>query len=567
VGVTIENRFAMTSEDYADIVIDYDYNPRFLEEYQDAILHIMNDTYAILHLPLTSDVNTLIKEFGYTSIPKVFGLTSEISIDASRVENVRNLPNFNLTGKGVLIGIIDTGIDYLHPAFRNADGTTKIASIWDQSIDSETAYPSNIFFGTEYLSDQINQALISENPLEIVPSTDINGHGTMMAGVAVGMDNPQAGFQGVAPDSELVVVKLKQAKRFLRELFLIPEDVDAYQENDIMWGLQYCDLVARRMNRPIVICLGLGTSQTSHSGVTNLSNMMSIIASISGFAAVTSVGNEGSLRRHFFNTIEPEVGSTLAELNIGEVDKNFSVEIWGSFPNIYTLEITSPGGEFVSSGTPGFEESRVITFIFEATVIYFDVQIANTLSGDQLFLLRFRNATPGIWRFTISTQGVLSPGAHIWLPMGNFISDTTYFINPDIYTTVLEPATSYVPISVTAYNPLNEGLYVNASRGYTKTGAVKPELAAPGVNYVAPALNGEYISYTGTGVAAAHTAGVVALIFEWAIVRKNDVRIDTIVVKNYLIRGAKRDQNIVYPNRDWGYGILDVFNVFNVFRT
>jgi subtilisin family serine protease len=150
--------------------------------------------------------------------------------------------------------------------------------------------------------------------------------------------------------------------------------------------------------------------------------------------------------------------------------------------------------------------------------------------------------------------------------MGNFITRETYFIQPNIYTTVLAPGTSLLPITVTTYNPVNNNLYVNSSRGYTRNNVIKPEIAAPGVNYIAPTLNHSFGTFTGTSISAAHTAGVVALILEWGTVRGNDPGMDTGVIKNHLIRGAKRRQNIVYPNRDWGYGILDVLNVFENMR-
>ena len=154
----------------------------------------------------------------------------------------------------------------------------------------------------------------------------------------------------------------------------------------------------------------------------------------------------------------------------------------------------------------------------------------------------------------------------MWLPMGDMITVDTYFIEPDIYTTVLSPGAAMVPITVTAYNPVTGTLFVNASRGYSRSNNIKPDLAAPGVNYIAPNLNGEYVTFTGTGVAAAHMAGIVALVLEWGIVKGNQPTLDTVEIKKILIRGAKRSKNLIYPNRDWGYGIVDIYNVYNVLR-
>jgi subtilisin family serine protease len=181
-------------------------------------------------------------------------------------------------------------------------------------------------------------------------------------------------------------------------------------------------------------------------------------------------------------------------------------------------------------------------------------------------MLIFKNAAAGIWKFTAYLQGNLSGEFHIWLPMGDFISKETYFNDADIDTTVLAPGSALVPISITAYNPVGDTLYVNASRGFARNNVITPELAAPGVGYTAPTLTGEFTTYTGTSVASAHTAGIVALFLEWGVVKGNQTSFDTLEIKKYLIRGARRSENLTYPNKDWGYGILDIFNSFAVLR-
>jgi subtilisin family serine protease len=526
----------------------------------------MDDTFAIVHISVSQFTNQSITRYGYYAIPNLYGLTSEASLDASGVFELRRIPNFNLRGQGVLVGIIDTGIDYDNPVFLNADGTTKILSIWDQNIQSEEGAPFNTNFGTEYLKEQINQALLSDNPLNIVPSTDENGHGTMMAAIAAGTEVDEENFYGVAPDSELVIVKLRPAKEYLKKFFFIPQEALCYQENSIMWGLLYCVSRARQENRPIVICLGMGSSQTSHNGGTPLGSLMSTLGDFPRVVMVTSVGNEGNLGRHYYGLIDPVIGYNTVELNVSENDKGLSMFFWGDAPGIYTLDILSPSGEYIPRIASGLRVFREISFIFEQTVIYIDILTVETETGDQFILLRFNNVSPGIWRFNVYGQGDLLSGFHIWLPMGDMITRGTYFVQPDIYTTVLSPSTAVVPISVTAYNPVNGTLYINASRGYTRSNSIKPDFGAPGVNYVAPALNGQFIPYNGTGVAASHTAGISALILEWGVVRGNQPTLDTIEIKKYLIRGAERSNILTYPNRDWGYGMLDVFNVFDILR-
>ncbi len=561
-----EIRQRILNEDYIDLIIDYRNSPQLLRSFTDAVVHIMNDSYAIVYVP-ASQLMARNVAFRSSQIPNLFGLTDDTSLEASGVTEIRNLPLFNLRGQDILIAVIDTGIDYTNPVFLHQDGTTKIVSIWDQSIDTPGAAPYNTEFGTEYSQEQINQALQSQTPLEVVPSMDTVGHGTMMAAVAAGNEVEEESFSGVAPNSELIIVKVRQAKRALAEFYGIPENVVCFQENTLMWAVQYVSRKSREIGRPLVICLGCGTSQDSHDGRSPLSQFVDIIASFPNFVIVAPAGNEGNMGRHFYGVIDPSIGNTIVELNVGEGDSNFSMELWGNSPGIYSIDLLSPSGEYIPRIPAGLRVNRLITFIFEPTIINIDYYTVETQTGDQLIFMRFRNITPGIWRFTVYGQGDLATGFHIWLPMDEFITRDTYFIQPNIYTTVLAPGTAPTPITATAYNPLNNNLYVNSGRGYTRTNTIKPELAAPGVNYIAPTLEKTFKTYTGTSVAAAHLAGIAALLLEWGIVRGNQKGMNSVVVKNYLIRGAKRRPNLTYPNRDWGYGIVDLFNTFDILRS
>lgn len=559
-----EDRDIIVGEDYVDLIIEYRTYPQLINLFENANLHIMNDLYAILNVPI-NQFNENISAVRYTEIPLLYGLTDEAGLEASRVLDLRNTAAFNLRGQGVIIAIIDTGIDYTNPIFIRPDGSTKIISIWDQSINTGPS-PQQANFGTVFTSEQINQALASDNPLSVVPSMDDNGHGTMLAGIAAGNDVEDEGFFGVAPDADLIIVKLRQAKQVARDFFLIPDNVVCFQENHIMWAVQYCNDVARQLNRPLVICLGMGTSQGSHSGRSPLSVILNIIADLPNRAVVVPAGNEGNLRRHYYGVIDPSIGSNTVELNVDENDTGFSMELWGDPPGIYSIDVLSPSGEYIPRIPPSLRVNRVISFIFEKTMLYVNYDTIESETGDQLILIRFENASPGIWRFNVYGHGDLATGFHMWLPMGNFITRNTYFIQPNIFTTILCPGTTTYAITVTSYNPANNNLYVNSSRGYTRDNVVKPELAAPGVNYLAPTLNKTFEPFSGTSISAAHTAGVAALMLEWGTVRNNNPGMDSNVLKNFLIRGARRRPNLVYPNRDWGYGILDIFSVFENMR-
>lgn len=525
-------------------------------------INIINYEFGIVHVPTSSLTRYSIGDYGYTVIPKCFGLTDSTSLEASGVARVQNLPNFALRVQGILVGIVDTGIDYRDNIFINADNTTKIVSIWDQTIDSENAYPTDIYYGTEYSRDQINRALQNENPLTIVPSNDDIGHGTFLAGIAAGGEDKKNDFRGVVPDAELVVVKLKKAKNYLKEFFNIPEEALCYQENDIMFGVKYITDVAKKLNRPIALCIGIGTNQGSHDGNGNLEQYLETLGDTIGNAVVIAGGNEGNRGHHYFGEVDQTITYDTVELKVGENEKGFSMELWGHEPNIFSIDILSPRGEYIPRIPARIRESRDITFIFENTIILVDYILITRKAGDELILIRFKNPTPGIWRFRIYAKGDISPRFHIWLPMEKFITEDTLFINPNPDTTITGPGNGIIPISVVAYNHLKGNIYLYSSRGFTRGDKVQPTITAPGVDIFGPIGGKKYTTSSGTSIAAAHTTGVAAMLLEWGILRGNANTIDTFEIKKYLIRGARRNIENTYPNKEWGYGILDIYRVF-----
>lgn len=563
--MTPEDVAKIYSNEYADFIIDYNGDLSILEQYRNNTVEVVNFFLAIAHLPVGIMTENVIKRMGYAVLPNLIGLVSQRSLEASGILRVRNVPDYNLKGNGVLIGIIDTGIDYTNPVFQYADQTTRIAAIWDQAIMSDKI-PAGMAYGTEYTREQINEALQSGNPFEIVPSRDEIGHGTMIAGIAAGNEVPESGFYGVAPDAELVIVKLKPAKPYLKEFFRVPEDAVAYQENDMITGIQYLANYAAQEGKPLVICISLDTSQYAHDGRGTTSGWLSLLANLIGIAVITSVGNEGFSQRHFYGVITETAGFDTVELNIGPDESGFSLELWGASPNIFSIDITSPSGEYIPRINIKLNENRKLTFIFEPTTIYVDNQMVESQSGDQLILLRFTRPSEGIWKFNVYGRGIYPMNFDVWLPMNNFITSATYFIRSDPNITLLSVACAGIPITVTAYDTEDGSLLINAGRGYTRTGAVKPDIAAPGVNILSPAPDHGFAEVTGTSAAAAHTAGVAAMLLEWGIVNGHYTKMSTQIMKVYMIRGARRKSDVPYPNQDWGYGMLDVYNIFDSLR-
>lgn len=278
-------------------------------------------------------------------------------------------------------------------------------------------------------------------------------------------------------------------KSNLKIFYEIPEDAICYQENDLMLASKYLYKKAREFKKPISICIGLGTSQGSHDGTSPLEDYISLLGRNNGIVVTVSAGNEGSARGHFFGIINTMIGYTDVELNIAEGESGFTMELWGNIPGIYSINILSPSGEFIPRIPARIYENRTLSFIMEETRIIILNTLIESLSGDQLIGIQFRNPSAGVWRFQVFNSGNMNVGFNMWLPMESFISADTYFIRSGPETTVLSPGNSTVQITVTAYDPITNSLYRNASKGFTREGeTIVPSIAAPGVNINVPTL-------------------------------------------------------------------------------
>jgi subtilisin family serine protease len=554
------------SEDYADFIADYELDP--IEELaKSEICYIRIDpTFASVYVPQELVPERPLDAYGYKVFARLLGLLDVSSIEDSGVIRLNNVSDMDLRGQGTLIGIVDTGIDYTHKAFLNEDGTTRIVSIWDQSVQSDTP-PEGLLFGTEYTSEQIYLALQNSDPKSIVPSTDEIGHGTFLAGVAAGKEDRENEFSGVVPDAELIVVKLKPAKNRHREFYMVSQDTICYQENDVMLGVKYLVDVAEKLDRPLSICIGLGTSQGAHDEVGALSRYLTSIVQKEGISVSIAAGNEGISRHHYEGILGPGIDNETVELNVGPNEPGLYLELWGDNPNTFSIEMMSPGGEVIPAVVPRLNERRETGFIFEKTVVSIYFQLVGSRSGAQLVIVKLKQPTEGIWQIKIhKINKTLDLRYNIWLPINGFVGKETYFIQSSPNMTLTSPGNVAIPIVVTAYDNSNDSLYLNCSRGYTRLGSIAPDIAAPGVNLVGPAPGNSYVTMSGTSVSAAHTAGIAAMLLEWGKIRGNVSHMDGTDVKNLLIRGARRDTGKTYPSREWGYGILDIYGVYESLR-
>lgn len=559
--------YSVTSEDTADFISTYSALPEQLSAMTGIeCIDFVSRQFAVLHIPmddLESPMN--FSYYTYSAIPKLYSLLATDSMEASGILPASRIPAFGNQGQGVLIGFVDTGIDYQNPLFRKEDGSSRILGIWDQTLETGAPDPVNGFqalYGTQYSREEIDQALAAPDPLALVPSADENGHGTFLASVAAGGEDPDQDFTGAAPRASIAMVKLKPAKAYLRDFYLIREGADAYQENDIMMGVAYLLHLARRFSMPLVICLGLGTNQGSHVGKSPLGLYLDDINIYAGTAVITAAGNETGYGHHYRAVTRPEETLQTVELNVGEKDSGFSMEFWAQDVDIYRVGFISPTGEVVDPLPSSTEEENVIRFLVEQTEITVFSSIVNTATGSQMIFIRFKDPMPGIWNLTVSSALNVTGAFHIWLPSRGFISDTTYFLRPDPDTLVTGPGNSQYALTVSAYDHTTGGIYIHSSRGFSRSGQIKPELAAPGVNITGAGLRSSFVQRSGTSAAAAHAAGAAAILLHWGILERNDPFMNTSAIKTYLIRGAKRNPALTYPNREFGYGTLDLYQAF-----
>lgn len=550
------------SESYADIILPS--YTGFLTDYKERGAQIFNNYYGMVHYPLEEELFQNYYEYGffYNTIPKLFTLLDLESLEASGILAVQNQPVLGLKGQDVLIGFIDTGIDYTHPAFRRPDGLSRIVGIWDQTLQTGQP-PFDLSYGTAYSQEELNQALGMEDPFSLVPSRDENGHGTFLAGVAAGSALPQQSFSGAAPEALIAMVKLKPAKEYLKEIFYVTGSAPAYQSTDIMLGIRYLILLADALKKPLVLCLGLGSNQGSHSGSSPLDSMLSVTDQYRGIHAVTAAGNEAGKAHHFYGTATNSGAYEAVEILVEPGTSGFCAELWGQPPEVYAVGFESPLGEVIQKLPPRISFSENISFILENTRIFVTSEIVQTVSGQQLIFIRFSDPTPGSWKIRVYTDSFNNGNYHIWLPITGFSDPDVRFLRPNPDTTLTVPSASVSTMTTAAYNAYDNSLFLNSSRGFTRTGQIKPDFAAPGVNVFGPNLRGGFTTATGTSVAAAITAGACAQMVEWGMRRTPPRIFNNSELKALFIRGADRSRQELYPNREWGYGTLNVYQVFS----
>lgn len=554
----------ITSENYLDIWyrLKGDFEEAAKEAGAECTKRVFED-WIIFHIKMPpEDCNKYYLNSEYIIIPNVYGISSISSIEAAGIGPVLKSKALDITGNGVIVAIIDTGIDYTHEAFRYEDNTSKIISIWDQT--EAGIPPKGFLYGTEYSNEQLNEAINSDDPLSIVPTTDEIGHGTFLAGTAAGRPNRKENFQGAAPDADLVVVKLKQAKKCLREFFQVKKDAIAFQTSDMLQGLNYVIEKAEKLRKPIVVLLAFASSDGPHNGMNEFEEILAKLGDSIGVIMVTAAGNEANTDHHFHGVINEGENKVDIDLNIAEKEEGVFLNMWVPLPDKLSIELISPSGATTGIFPYKPREWQEKVFPLEASIILVHYDLIEERAAEESIAIMIKNPLAGLWTIVVHGEILINGEFDIYLPIRGFVNDNTVFLRPDPNSTVVIPSTNPGTITVGAYNEVINSIYLPSGRGYTRDFKIKPDIVAPGVNVIGPYPKNQYGVMSGTSVATAITAGASALLLEWGIIQGNDPNINTMTMKTYLSRGANRRKGIKYPNREWGFGELDLLNTFKI---
>ncbi|WP_252230375.1 MULTISPECIES: S8 family peptidase [unclassified Clostridium] len=529
---------------------------------------ILTNTIGVISLPYEYLDQVLIDvpSIKFIDFRSMFVLQDVSPNSIDQILAIKKNPYLNLTGKGVLVGIVDTGIDYLNKEFIREDGTSRVAAIWDQTIQDIKA--ESVYLGNIYSNEEINKAINAykgnEDPYAIVPSKDEIGHGTEMAGI-IGARGYNGDFQGVANDCEFVIVKLLESLNFQK--ILQSNNVKytpIYNSSEIVAGIEYLKNFSVKMNKPMVIYLGVGTTEGSHDGNNLISRYLTSIASVRGIALVAGVGNEGAAEGHASGVIKNIGEIDTMELNIPREIKNFSFLIWVKRPNKMSLNVISPTGEESSFIQAKRNKREEINFIFSNAKLKINYYMPEDFSGHEVIQVIFKDINPGIWKFVLRGDYISDGEYNVWLQPVITLPENIKFLESNPFSTLTIPSTARKVVTVAYHGLVNESLIATSGKGFNTNGLINPDISTVGINILTTKALGETTLVSGSSAATAVIAGGCALLLQWGIIDGNDTTMYSTKIRSYLIYGAYRKPELTYPNRESGYGSFNLLGTFNV---
>lgn len=493
-------------------------------------------------------------EVEFIEKPKKLYFQTDVGRQVSCIDIVQDMP-LSLRGKGTLIGIVDSGIDYENAEFRNEDGTTRIVSLWDQSVNGRP--PAGYLAGTEYTREQIDAALATEDKevrRQMVKTSDVSGHGTAVAGIAAGNGRGSEGrrFRGAAPEAELIIVKMGA-----------PREGGFPRTTELMRGVDYIVRKAVELRRPVAINISFGNTYGSHDGTSLVERFLNDIADMWKNVICIGSGNEGASAGHVSGKVRRQISETV-ELAVQQREPALSIQIWKSYVDEMGVSVISPSGRQAGPFYEFLGAQRYILGDTELLIYYGEPKPYSVKQEIYLSLLPGKQyIESGVWKIVLTPGRIVDGEYQMWLPTQTSLNMGTAFLQPNSMSTLTIPSTASLAVTVAAYDARTFSYADFSGRGpagmYEGENVLKPDVAAPGVRVTAPVPGGGYQSFSGTSFAAPFVTGSAALLMEWGIVRGNDPYLYGEKVKAYLRKGAKQLAGYErWPNALLGYGALCV---------
>ena len=493
--------------------------------------------YAVLIVPETL-VDAVSQEtvIEYVEKPKQLYFELQAGKAASCINAVQQGMNnpFGLFGKGTIVAVIDTGIRAESMEFRNADGSTRILNIWDQTT------------GTEYDRSQIDEALQNETKDTAgIPGADVLGHGTQVAAIA-------CGSSGVAAQADILVVKLGLAAKngFPRT-------------TQLMEALDYVVRKAIDYGKPLAVNISFGNNYGDHTGSSLLENFINDIADSWKCSICIGSGNEGLGAVHTGGTLTEDMEETV-ELAVSSYETGLSIQIWKDYWDDIAVEIIAPSGRNLGRIQENsrvsrirYEDMELLTYFGEPSPFRIRQEIYIDMIPQTVYI------QSGLWKLRLIPRSIRNGRYDMWLPAQGALNFGTGFTSPDSASTFTIPSAAAKAVTVGAYDAGTGSAAPFSGRGYiVEIGGslmVKPELAAPGVNVLVPSVSG-MARVSGTSYATPFVTGSAALLMEWGIVRGNDAFLYGEKLKAYLIKGAEPLAGATVPDTQTGWGRLCLKN-------
>ena len=492
------------------------------KQYPQIEVSMLLENFALLRLPpsLIPTVSAL-PQILYIEMPHYISFEILSGKRSSCITQV-TLPPLSLTGNGVLVGFVDSGIDLTHPDFQDSNGNSRVLFLWDQTRDEDP--PDGYLFGTEYNNEQINETLRAGKTL----SKDESGHGTAAAGIACGNGNASKGrYRGIAPETELIVVKMRKNKG------LYP------RTTELISGIDYCIRKALKFNRPLVLNISFGNNYGSHTGNSLSELYLNRVSLLGRISIIAASGNEGASPIHTFGFLDQTVN---VDFSISERQTSLNMQLWKDYADAVRIRLRAPSETqiaFYNSAPSPFQ--RLQEYYFE----FFPI-------ADSFYL------TSGVWSLIIEPISIKNGTFEMWLPAASSLNGATRFLSPDPYNTLTVPSSANSVITVGAYDAKTNTPADFSGRGAASMPNLltKPDLVAPGVSVIVPSFPGGYQTVSGTSFAAPFVTGSAALLMEWGIVKRNNLFLYGEQLKAWLIAGAKELPGYPVPNPRTGWGAL-----------